>query len=190
MGFRMKKIFVGLLIWLLAACQSNVAPPVVETPTSASSAAPTEANAPGFGQDVAIPNEGAAHVAEGSEITYAHNPPASGTHYPAYLQYGLYEEPNIPPGYWVHNLEHGAIVILYQCPQSCPDLVEQLGNLLDQFRLSKWDNRKIVIVPYDDMDVPLMAIAWDVQMSLDQLDAQALLDFYDRHVDQGPEDIP
>lgn len=187
----MKNFFVILMILLLAACQSSAAPPVIEDPTSGpEEAAATESSPPGFGVDVAIPNEGAGHVEEGSQITYAHNPPASGTHYPAYLQYGLYEEPDIPPGYWVHNLEHGAVVILYKCPQTCPDLVEQLGGLLDQFRMSKWDNRKIVIVPYNDMDVPLMAVAWDVQMSLDQFNAQALLDFYDRYVDQGPEDIP
>jgi len=68
--------------------------------------------------------------------------------------------------------------------------VKSLGELLDSFPESKWGNRKIVIVPYSRMDVPLMAAAWNVQMPLDQLDAQALIDFYARHVDQGPEAVP
>jgi len=35
-----------------------------------------------------------------------------------------------------------------------------------------------------------MAVAWNVQMPLDQLDKQALIAFYSRHVDQGLEDVP
>ena len=97
---------------------------------------------------------------------------------------------HVPEGYWVHTLEHGAIVVLYNCPQACPDLVKSLGDMLDSFPMTKWNNRKIVIVPYAKMSVPLMAVAWDVQMPLDQFDAQALIDFYSRHVDRGPEDVP
>ena len=38
-------------------------------------------------QQEAVANEGWIHVAEGSAITYAHNPPASGPHYPVWLRY-------------------------------------------------------------------------------------------------------
>src|SRR6185295_7796335 len=62
---------------------------------------------------VAVPNEGWTHVPEGSAITYRSNPPASGPHYPVWLRYQEYSEP-MARGYWVHNLEHGAIVVLYR----------------------------------------------------------------------------
>ena len=60
-----------------------------------------------------VPNEGWVHVTEGSVINYQHNPPASGPHYPVWLRYQEYTTVQAR-GYWVHNLEHGAIVFLYR----------------------------------------------------------------------------
>ena len=62
---------------------------------------------------IQVPNEGWAHVPEGTSITYANNPPASGPHYPVWLRYQEYATP-MARGYWVHNLEHGAVVFLYR----------------------------------------------------------------------------
>src|SRR5262245_8086029 len=60
-----------------------------------------------------VANECWIHVAEGSVINYAHNPPASGPHYPVWARY---QEHNtvVARGYWVHNLEHGGVVFLYR----------------------------------------------------------------------------
>ena len=71
-----------------------------------------------------VPNEGWAHVPEGSTITYQSNPPASGPHYPVWLRYQEYSQA-MPRGYWVHNLEHGAIVVLYR-PDAPADIVRQI----------------------------------------------------------------
>ncbi|HEY4687843.1 MAG TPA: DUF3105 domain-containing protein [Anaerolineae bacterium] len=199
----MKRVAVMLCIavWL-SACGPTADPVVVATaPAQGGALAVTTEPAPTnpvAGQpspaavtqgEIAVSDEGYAHVEVGSEITYQHYPPASGPHYPVTIQYGLYEE-DVPEGYWVHMLEHGAIVVLYKCETPCPDLVQSLGDMLDSFPLTKWNNRKIVIVPYQRMSTPLMAVAWDVQMPLDRFDAQALIDFYARHVDQGLEDVP
>jgi hypothetical protein len=181
-----------MLCLVLSACGPTADPIIVRNaaPTTASAADSPESNVALAGQDIAIPDEGSGHVPVGSPVEYRHNPPASGPHYDVVLQYGLYENEDVPAEYWVHNLEHGAIVILYKCDTPCPDLVDSLGDTLDLFPLSKWDNRKIVIVPYSRMDAPLMAVAWNVQMPLDRFDQQALIDFYARHVDRGPEDVP
>lgn len=61
----------------------------------------------------AVANEGWPHVPEGSAITYRHNPPASGPHYPVWARYEEHATA-VPRGYWVHNLEHGALVFLYR----------------------------------------------------------------------------
>ncbi len=59
------------------------------------------------------------HVAVGTKVTYTYCPPASGNHYNAAGQgpiqprvYGPNDK-TIPQG-WVHNLEHGALVLLYR----------------------------------------------------------------------------
>src|SRR5262245_21540219 len=64
-------------------------------------------------QEAGVANEGWIHVAEGSSITYAHNPPASGPHYPVWLRYEAFSTA-MARGYWVHNLEHGGIVMIYR----------------------------------------------------------------------------
>ena len=179
------------VVLLLSACGPTADPVILGTASAATHPAATESTISSVSrQEIAIPDEGGGHVPEGEEVTYQHYPPASGKHYPVTLQYGLYEGEDVPAEYWVHSLEHGAIVVLYQCDQPCPDLVKSLGDMLDSFPESKWGNRKIVIVPYSRMATPLMAVAWNVQLPLEQFDPQALIDFYARHVDQGPEDVP
>ena len=129
-----------LLTALLAACATSepvivaTAPaqagPASTQPPSRSVSTPQPSSTAVPAQDIAVPDQGREHVDEGTPVTYKHVPPASGPHYPVTLQYGLYEQ-DVPEGYWIHNLEHGAIVILYKCSQPCPDLVKSLGDMLD-----------------------------------------------------------
>src|SRR5438309_1483095 len=77
--------------------------------------APSRCGPPGE----AVPNEGWTHVPEGSAIAYRHNPPASGPHYPVWARYRIHAQV-VPRGYWVHDLEHGALVLLYR-PDASPD---------------------------------------------------------------------
>src|SRR5262245_40763396 len=70
---------------------------------------------PAFIGDSAIetfPSEGREHVPEGSVIFYLTDPPTSGPHYPVPALGGFYSL-DIAPGYLVHALEHGAVVIYY-----------------------------------------------------------------------------
>src|SRR5690606_18750217 len=54
-------------------------------------------------------SEGAGHVDVGTVIEWMHDPPHSGPHYPVWAASGEHDEV-VERGYWVHNLEHGAIV--------------------------------------------------------------------------------
>lgn len=137
-----------------------------------------------------LPDEGRAHVEPGSPIVYRNNPPASGTHYPTVASWGVHEE-EVPEGEWVHNLEHGGIVLLYKCPEgTCPERISQLQALYNRAPRSKWNNVKLAAVPYENMEPEFMAIAWNVQLPLEEFDQEAILTFYGRHVDRGPEDAP
>jgi hypothetical protein len=67
------------------------------------------------------PDLGKNHVAAGQRVTYPLCPPASGNHYAASnlgpIKAQVYgpDDPQLPQG-WIHNLEHGGLVILYKCP--------------------------------------------------------------------------
>jgi hypothetical protein len=58
-----------------------------------------------------VPNEGWTHVKEEAECVYQHNPPASGPHLSMWAGYKVHDEV-VSRCNWVHNLEHGAVVML------------------------------------------------------------------------------
>lgn len=58
--------------------------------------------------------DGRSHLPEGSKVEYKFNPPTSGDHYPSWITKGFYDTPRAD-GYLVHSLEHGYIIIWYDC---------------------------------------------------------------------------
>jgi hypothetical protein len=133
-----------------------------------------------------VPDEGRDHVNQGTPLTYRSNPPASGTHYPTWTRPGFYAEAQ-EPGNWVHSLEHGYIVLLYNCPSGCPDLVQQLRQFYEAApKSSKYGYQKVVITPYQNMDHQLAAVAWTHIDELDAFDQDRLMTFYKAYLDRGP----
>jgi len=130
------------------------------------------------------------HVAEGTPIVYDSRPPIGGPHYARwYPHYGVIEQ-QVLPGYWVHNLEHGAIVLLYNCPAGCPALVAQLRSLYPQLPLGQNPlngSPRLLVLPDTNMDHQLAVIAWDHLLELDHFDKAQIVAFYKEFVDRGPE---
>ncbi len=143
---------------------------------------------------VQVPDEGRNHVQDGSAITYQHYPPASGNHYPRPAPWGTIGTADRPlaEGSFVHNLEHGGIAILYNCPQPCPELVQQLEAFVRSGpKDPKYGETKIVMTPYSrGMQHQIALLAWDWIDELDTFDRARLVKFYQDHVDKGPEDVP
>lgn len=136
---------------------------------------------------IAVPDEGRGHVPEGSAITYKSYPPASGPHYPSPTKADFYSNP-VPEGTFVHNLEHGYIVILYK-PSVDQATKQQLQQAVQDFPKSKFGTIKLIVAPYDKMDTPITALAWDWKLPLETFDRAQLEQFYRAHVDRGPEDL-
>ena len=137
-----------------------------------------------FGDDC-IENEREAHVPEGTDVEYQNDPPASGPHYSGAgispIAAGFYINP-VPPEVWVHNLEHGDIVVLFDCPGDCPESL--ISDLRSFFAMVQ---HQVVITRYPGLSSPIIAVAWDVQRRFDDFDAQELRAFHDRRVGQAPE---
>jgi hypothetical protein len=111
------------------------------------------------------PDDGHSHVAPDSPVQYCTYPPSSGTHYWDWANYLTYDKP-IPPGYLVHSLEHGAIVITYACASQCPAVAAQLQAVIDAQPLDPLCNadagvpRRMILAPDPNLDVPVAAAAW------------------------------
>ena len=141
-----------------------------------------------IGQTVAV--EGSDHVQPGTEVTYKSRPPTSGPHYPTWSQTYGFMDPAPPTGIWLHNLEHGAIAILYNCPSGCPELVQQLKDLyptLPLGRNARGGQPRALILPYTDMDHKIAVVAWGWKLELDDYDQDQIVRFYESRLDRGPE---
>ena len=123
------------------------------------------------------------HVSLGQpHSAYNTVPATSGSHHPSAIPWGIYADPR-PDEDLVHNLEHGGIGIHYDCPEGCEDLVPQLADIADRYRLG------IILSPYSGMDTRIALTAWGWIDRFDEFDEQRILDFINGHMDRGPEPL-
>jgi uncharacterized protein DUF3105 len=97
----MRRCAGAAVIALSLSCngQKDAAPgPGPSTPPNGSCAVETEVPA----------DEGTSHVASCAPVRYLSQPPSSGTHYPSWAVFRVYDKP-VPWGFLVHDLEHGAV---------------------------------------------------------------------------------
>ena len=148
-----------------------------------------------------VPDEGRNHVDPSTTPTYNFYPPASGPHYsaqgiaPVAWQTIATSSSPLVEGQYVHNLEHGGIAILYNCSTGadCTTLKNSLENYVSNLAPVEptFGEVKMVITPYSQgMQKKVALVAWDYIEFLDSYDQNAITQFYENHVDKGPEAIP
>lgn len=133
----------------------------------------------------------AGHVDACSEIEYSTSPPVFGDHYPLWAAYQTYDFP-VPLGYLVHDLEHGAVDIFYDCPDGCADEVAAAQAMIDALpddpRCNSAVRVQVVLVPRPGLGSRWAASSWGYSLSADCFDVQAFEQFYADHHGKGPED--
>lgn len=179
----MKKLLAMALLggaWALCACGSEGSSQPMPQPASC----PVETQA--------WPSEGQQHAAEGTPLTFGSNPPSSGTHYPVWGRWGQHAEV-LERGYYVHNLEHGGIVLLYRCDGPCADVVAGLKAVMEARATDPACDpavRTRILITQDPLlDVPVAATAWGNTYRAQCVDAPSLTAFINAHYDQAPESL-
>lgn len=124
-----------------------------------------------------LPTEDRTHVDE--EVQYADTPPTGGEHHSCWADWGIYTE-ELADERWVHNLEHGGIVFVYNCPEGCEDEVAALAETISALPVT-------ILSPYSQMDFRWAVIAWENRQLMQCFDPIAMRAFYDAHVDRAPE---
>jgi hypothetical protein len=141
------------------------------------------------GQIREVANEGSLHVAEGSPLSFTSNPPASGNHYPIWTRFEAFDPEVVPRGYWVHNLEHGGVALLYR-PDTDEGTIEQLqavyGTLPND---PACDHPRALITADPELDDAIAVVAWNWVLEATCVDQAQILDFLEQHRGQAPEDI-
>jgi len=134
----------------------------------------------------------AQHVSVCSVITYPMNPPVYGDHYPVWAAYKSYSFP-VPLGFLVHDLEHGAVELLYNCPQGCADEVALAQTFLDSLpqdpRCTPEVKHQTILSPDPTLPSRWAAVAWGHSLTSNCFDSAAFQRFYDANLGHGPEDI-
>jgi hypothetical protein len=128
-----------------------------------------------------------AHVAECSLVEYTTNPPSSGSHYPVWADFGVYDFP-LPRGFWMHNLEHGAVVVTYNCPDECAqDLAAATSwaQTLKPDAVCPSSATRIILVPDPKLDVRWAASSWGFTLRANCFDAETFSKFFYDHAGQA-----
>ncbi len=164
-----------------SASQSAYACSTVWSPDPTASPKPGATPALGYVQ----PDMGHLHTGPGDKVTYTYCAPASGTHYNtsgrgpiAARVYGPGDSV-IPQG-WLHNLEHGGLIILYRGDSAgaTPEGQAQFKAYFEAFPPAA--NCGPVIARFDQMSTPFQALVWGRVLPLDTFDEAQVTAFWNQ----------
>ena len=98
-------------------------------------------------------------------VAYPQTPPVGGPHAPQFQDCGFYDAPIVTENA-VHSLERGAVWITYR-PDLPPGELDALRRLARRERL-------VLVSPYPELPVPVVASAWGRQLRLHSADDSRL----------------
>lgn len=146
----------------------------------------------------------AEHVPITTMITsWSSDPPSSGPHFPIWAAYQEFADP-VPRGYYVHDLEHGGVVLLYNCANDggspdagspeCQTILAGLRQVAagvpdDPLCVGSGQGVRVRIVTTSDPLIAnkVAAAAWGWTYNATCMDGPTLLDFVIAHYGQGTE---
>ena len=119
-------------------------------------------------------DQGNRHIqaATDSREPYNSDPPTSGPHLPYIAPWGIHTKP-LPRELQVHNLEDGGVLVQYNC--ECPDLVEQLRNVVRRY------DRYVILAPYPGMSSRIALTAWTRLETLDEFNERRVARFIEAY---------
>jgi hypothetical protein len=166
-------------------CESLLTPAPEPSAPDAAGPVASPASTPLLG--FATRDLGRTHKSPNETVRFAFCPPASGDHWSigggrAPLNREFYRTgDDISPGNWVHNLEHGYVVIAYR--DELTD--EQDAGIREVFETAAQVPsaarcgvpNKVIVVPFRDMSEPFAVLAWDRVLLLPEWDTDRALAF-------------
>lgn len=134
------------------------------------------------------PYEGASHVEVCAPVSWGSKPPASGSHYPVWPVFRVYDQP-VPWGFLVHGLEHGVVVFAHNC--TAAGCAEQLAALKDMVAALPTKDAcprpPVIVTPDPTLDVPFAASAWRYTLRARCFDRERFKQFVERRANKGRE---
>ena len=136
-------------------------------------------------------NQGQQHIAEGQKhAAYNSDPASSGPHYAdasAPAQWGVYTQ-QLPEEVFVHNEEHGGVVVTYN-PKLLPaDQLKKLQALFaPPYSKKDFSPTKAIVTPRIKDTHPIEIASWTWTLNMDKYDEATLIKYYTQHAGKAPE---
>ena len=113
---------------------------------------------------------------------YSTTPPTSGSHLAEVPSWG--EQREVSEVRQVHALEHGGVLVQYNCLTSCQDLVQQLRSITRNY------SSKVILAPYSSMSSRIALTSWGKIDLLDEFDLERIEEFVKKNRNHAPENVP
>ena len=81
----------------------------------------------------------------------------------------------------VHALEHGGVLVQYNCPESCAVLVSRLNSIGTRYE------SKVIVAPYSKMTALIALTSWGKIDLLDEFDVGRIEKFIEKNRNHAPE---
>jgi hypothetical protein len=114
-------------------------------------------------------------------VDYGTEPPVGGPHSQCWADWGVHSDV-VPEPRWVHNLEHGGVVLLYHCEMGCDAERGQLADFVS-------GHGRTLLTEDPKLPARFAIVAWEHRLVGDCVDLAAYQTFYEVHVLQAPESI-
>jgi hypothetical protein len=140
----------------------------------------------------AVPIAGQEHIPLGQKaVDWNTDPPTSGQHYDQPAEGGFYEVAP-PDEQLVHNLEHGYIILYYNCAglndTACTALHEDIQQSMSQAGVSRNTRTpKLIAAPRQTMENRITLTSWGRIYRVDSFDSTEYALFVEQYRDQAPE---
>jgi uncharacterized protein DUF3105 len=164
----------------VSAAQPAYACSSIFQPSPTASPSPGETPNLGYAQ----PDMGHVHVGVGDKVTYTYCAPASGSHInkpgvagpiPARV-YGPSD--SVVPQNWIHNLEHGGLVVLYKGDSPGATADGQAAFKSWQSAFPPVQDCGPVVARFDQMSTPFQAMVWGRVLMMDTWDPNLVNQFW------------
>ncbi len=132
-------------------------------------------------------DEGRDHLGQGQPEykDYKAEIPTSGPH-TGVAPYQAYTV-ELPAQDYIHNLEHGGVVISYR-PDTDPATVQKLKGLFTKpFARKDFQSSEALVMPREGQEKPIVMASWNHIVEFDNFDEQKLMDQYRQNVGKAPE---
>ena len=112
---------------------------------------------------------------------YSTTPPTSGPHAPQAPAWG--SQGDLSESSQVHALEHGGVLVQYNCSVPCPELVSNLRNITRGY------DQGVILAPYSKMDARIALTSWGQIDLLEEFDFERIEEFVSKNRGHAPEGL-